>query len=583
MSTLVLFLARRILPALAVSISLAAHAADFPVAAGDVDGLREAIEDANNSPGADTVTLEPGTYILTEVDNNEEGPNELPLINSAITISVADGGSATIFRSAAAPSFRLFTVTSNGALGLVNITLAQGVAALGGAIFNEGTAIVQDCLVTQNNSTSSAGAIFSSGLLSIDRSTISTNESFSDGGGILNTGSGFISSSLIYDNYAARGGGGIANLGNLQLSNVTISGNRADVDGGGIVNTSDISGGGSGVLTVNNATIAFNTSDTDSSGFGDGGGILNSASATFRNSIISNNDDLGFGGDAPDCAGEIVSQGYNLIQSDEGCTITGDLTGNLEDDPLLVPLADNGGLTLTHRILAGSPALDAGNPAAPGSGGTSCLSLDQRGAPRPIDGNGSGNARCDIGAYEFGGVALPPLTDDFAIPPEQCEPVSVSSLTVRQHPQQQEVSLRWDLSFRSSAAAEPSATYQVILLADFEDRRVRVYDALVEQGLRSRRVHDRHLNVRRSVSFRNPRGELSGLRNLTIQEKPGNQDMLRVSARGTNILGLDPASLPSTERLIAQVINTEGQCWQARFDAPARVNGNGVHYEFRRP
>ena len=67
---------------------------------------------------------------------------------------------------------------------------------------------------------------------------------------------------------------------------------------------------------------------------------------------------------------------------------------------MLSPLQDNGGPTKTHQPLAGSPVIDAANPAAPGSGGTSCPTTDQRGVGRPRDGNGDGTSRCDMGAVE---------------------------------------------------------------------------------------------------------------------------------------------------------------------------------------
>ncbi len=70
-------------------------------------------------------------------------------------------------------------------------------------------------------------------------------------------------------------------------------------------------------------------------------------------------------------------------------------------NPLLGPLANNGGPTQTHALLAGSPAIDAGNPATPGSGGNACEATDQRGYARPA------GLACDIGAYEFG--APPPV------------------------------------------------------------------------------------------------------------------------------------------------------------------------------
>ena len=87
--------------------------------------------------------------------------------------------------------------------------------------------------------------------------------------------------------------------------------------------------------------------------------------------------------------------GHNLIQDVSACAfapVVGDITG---EDPLLGPLADNGGMTQTHLPDSDSPVIDAGDPAVPGSGGSACLAIDQRGMARPMAGV------CDIGAVEI--------------------------------------------------------------------------------------------------------------------------------------------------------------------------------------
>jgi hypothetical protein len=65
---------------------------------------------------------------------------------------------------------------------------------------------------------------------------------------------------------------------------------------------------------------------------------------------------------------------------------------------MIGPLQENGGITPTHYLMQGSPAIDAGDTAA-------CATQDQRGQPRPVDGNGDSTATCDIGAIEVECVA----------------------------------------------------------------------------------------------------------------------------------------------------------------------------------
>lgn len=108
---------------------------------------------------------------------------------------------------------------------------------------------------------------------------------------------------------------------------------------------------------------------------------------------------------SPDCqvySSTVTFPGPNL-DSDGSCSVA--LTG----DPLLAPLADNGGATETHALLPGSPAIDSGSNVA-------CLALDQRGKPRPIDGTDDGLAICDLGASEYDPADPPTLVAMLYLP-----------------------------------------------------------------------------------------------------------------------------------------------------------------------
>jgi CSLREA domain-containing protein len=209
------------------------------------------------------------------------------------------------------------------------------------------------------------------------------------GGGVLNGGTTVLERVLLEAN-TGQEGGGVLNVGTFIARNVTFSGNQAFVDGGGLQNE--------GTATLNNVTFAENVADSDGNGSGNGGGIsVASGSVTISNTIAGDNRDQSTGTNPrhDDCSGTLTSSGYNFIEDVEGCTIAGVTTGNITSrNPQLFPLDENGGPTKTHALRQGSDAVDAGNPAAPGSNASACEMTDQRGTRRPQ------GSRCDIGAFE---------------------------------------------------------------------------------------------------------------------------------------------------------------------------------------
>ena len=170
----------------------------------------------------------------------------------------------------------------------------------------------------------------------------------------------------------------------------TFSGNSAKGSGGAIhVET------GIAPLRLYGDTFADNVADSDLNGSGKGGAVASGGNTTMQNTILSGNKQSFFVGvylqvDG-DCDGAITSAFSVLKYKPSGCAITGTyLTG----DAVLGPLQDNGGPTKTRAVLAGSPAIDAGNPGGCADPVGVPLLTDQRGAKRQL------GARCDIGAYE---------------------------------------------------------------------------------------------------------------------------------------------------------------------------------------
>lgn len=324
--------------------------------------------------------------------------------NIANTTSDSDSGGGGIINFSGVMTITNSIVSGNEARALAdNSQFGRG----GGISIFPGNSLttITNSTITDNRAFSSGGGIsyqdnggVTGVFLTVTNSTISNNIANSDsnasggGGGLFLTGSGSvtITGSTINLNASntgaagsSSGGGGINVSLSLTMTNSTISGNNAGRNGGGIFASS--------IVTINSSTIVSNTATMD------GGGVF-SASTTnppnLGNTIVANNTD---DGTAPDIFGTVNSNGFNLIENTTGATVTGDTATNITgQDPNLGPLQNNGGMTFTHALLPGSPAIDKGN--------SFDLTTDQRGQKRPVDFPSIPPATdgddADIGAFE---------------------------------------------------------------------------------------------------------------------------------------------------------------------------------------
>lgn len=275
-----------------------------------------------------------------------------------------------------------------GAVTLLGCDVVGNTATRGGGIYNNGAEITVDASHILNNlGTADGGGIYSgwAAHTQLVRTTVDGNEAAGMGGGAyLHYAQTFDVSLSTLSSNLAYSGGAIHSLSKANIAATTISENTATYGGGIIL------GGNDGRLTLTNATIAGNVAHQL------GGGVYKNSyysQITVHNTILADN----VAPLSPDLYGPVVSLGHNLLENPQlaqGITngVQGDLVGI---DPGLGPLQDSGGLTYTHALLPGSPAIDAGDPALTSSS-------DQRAVPRILDGDGLEGATPDIGAFEAG-------------------------------------------------------------------------------------------------------------------------------------------------------------------------------------
>jgi CSLREA domain-containing protein len=303
------------------------------------------------------------------------------------------------------------------------ISLANGETALAdagaGLLVGRGAdVLLADSIVRDNRSSVYGGGISNFGRLTLRRTEVLGNELPIGGGGVTSTGGGVFNATTgvltldkatLAGNSATRGGGVTNQGGQARLINSTISGNRAAGGGGGIRNV-----GTTASLSLTASTVTDNEVNAPGSGAEPsrvGGGLFNASGGriSLGDTVLAGNRDNRSRSEpeyAPDCWSEdpLSSQRGNLIgvvnvncslRDPVATTTPFDQTGSnvAALAPGLGPLGNNGGVTRTHLPLGSSPAVDSATY-------SNCPGDDQRGKPRPVDGNADGNARCDVGAIE---------------------------------------------------------------------------------------------------------------------------------------------------------------------------------------
>src|ERR1051325_6554413 len=344
--------------------------------------LRQALADAQDG---DTIEFAPqlGGYTLGLMP----ALGEL-VVDKTVTISwVPQAGHSTYLGVSSWYVSRVFHIMPGKTVTISGLTILNGSAPapsrIGGGIYNDhATLTLNNCTISGNLADhGTGGGIYNDGsggsaMMTISNSTISGNSAW-PGGGICNDGTMTITNSTLSGNSdnGSNFGGGIVNFGTLTITNTTLSGNSAAA-GGAIYNSQGAT------LTISSNTFAGNFCNNPQ--LTHGGGIYNEGGTVKIGNTIFKAGTSGENIYNVQELGPVTSLGYNLSSDDGGgyLTATGD---QINTDPRLGPLQNNGGSTFTHLPASDSPAIDASDPAA---------SMDQRGPgfARVV------NGRADIGA-----------------------------------------------------------------------------------------------------------------------------------------------------------------------------------------
>lgn len=396
--------------------------------------LRDAVNAANNSSGADTISFDVGIF-----PPNTPSPTTIVLAGGT-PLQFTDTSGATTIDGPGASQVAVSGDNQNTAF-LINVGVTVAIDGLtimggkgsidiggglkgGGGLFNNGRLTLQDVFLTGNAAGNSGGGFYNNttGTVTVLGSTITGNSGVF-GGGFFNAGTANVTNSTIADNSVTSNGGGFYNLATVNLNGSTLARNSAGVNGGGFFSNN--------TANVVNSTLTGNSAGSNGGGFinlktaniidstiarnfaTQGAGIFNSVgTVTLSGTILAQNTISAANSTPRDWGGLAASaaSSYSLIGDGTATGLVNGTNHNLVGtaanlvNPLLAALGDYGGPVQTMALLPGSVALAAGATFNNPTNGQA-VATDQRGVSRS-------SASSDIGAYQSAGFALAQVSGD---------------------------------------------------------------------------------------------------------------------------------------------------------------------------